>query len=144
MENVFDQGSCDSVLVAWPLMDSDSKREKDCFSSDFYIEGINLSRLSFVDDLLEFSKSQDDCNERSTASEIFEKKTRSKFKVVKCKVMEKCVKKACGVTLNGEVMEKVKDRVYLGTIISSNGERISETNDRIKQSNSVANEIEQI
>ena len=104
-----------------------------------------MSRISFVDDLLEFSKSQGDANERSTASEIFEKKTRSKFKVVKCKVIEKC-RKTAGVdmTLNGEVMEKVKDHVYLGTIISRNGERTTEMNNRIRQSNSVANEIEQI
>ena len=63
MENIFDQGSCDAVLVAWPLMDAESKRKKDCFSSDYFIEGINLSQMSFVDDLIEFSENVENSNE---------------------------------------------------------------------------------
>ncbi len=55
VENVFVQGCCDAVLVAWPMMDADSKRQGDCFSSDFYVEGIRLNSLSFVDDLIEFN-----------------------------------------------------------------------------------------
>ena len=46
--------------------------------------------------------------------------------------------------MNGEVLEDVKDHVYLGTIISSNGERFADMNDRISKSNSVANELVQI
>ena len=48
------------------------------------------------------------------------------------------------VLLNGEEMEKVKEHVYLGTLISSNGERFAEMKSRIAKSNSVSNEIEQI
>ena len=143
MENIFDQGSCDAVLVAWLLMDAESKRKKDCFSSDYFIEGINLSQMSFVDDLIEFSANVENSNERSVTSEVFEKKTRSKFKMSKCKTMSKGKEKA-DVCLKGEVMEKVSEHVYLGTVISDNGERFTEMNSRIKQSNGVANEIEQI
>ena len=48
------------------------------------------------------------------------------------------------VSLNNQEMEQVKEHVYLGTLISANGERFSEMKSRINKSNSVANEIEQI
>ena len=54
-----------------------------------------------------------------------------------------CKKKGI-VSLNNEEMEQVKEHVYLGTIISANGERYSEMKSRISKTNSVANEIEQI
>ena len=41
-------------------------------------------------------------------------------------------------------MEVVDDHVYLGTIISSNGQRVKDMQDRIKKSKSVGNEIVQI
>ena len=50
VENVFVQGSCDAVLVAWPLMDADNKRIGDCFTEEFCVEGISVNRMSFVDD----------------------------------------------------------------------------------------------
>ena len=46
--------------------------------------------------------------------------------------------------MKGEVLENVDEHIYLGTIISANGERFSEMNSRITKSNSVSNEIEQI
>ncbi len=144
VNNVFVQGSCDAVLVAWPLMDADSKREGDCFSSNFYVEGIQINRLSFVDDLIEFNQGTDEANEKSIDSEVFEKKTRLNFKVPKCKVMTMNCPRNSGVSLNGELLDEVKEHIYLGTIISSNGERFAEMNDRIIKSNSVVNEIVQI
>ena len=144
VNNVFVQGSCDAVLVAWPMMDADSKRKRDCFSSDFYIEGININRMSFVDDLIGFNGSIAIANESNVSSLVFERKTRLKFKVSKCKVIVMNCKKQGVVELNGEKMEQVDDHVYLGTIISSNGERFREMNARMTKSNSVANEIEQI
>ena len=48
------------------------------------------------------------------------------------------------ITLNKEIMEVVKEHKLLGTIISSNGERVTEMKKRMKQTNSVANEIVQI
>ena len=144
VENVFLQGSCDAVLVAWPLMDADSKRKGDVFSSDFFVEGIPINRMSFVDDLFGLEGSVAISNESSVTYEVFEKKTRLRFKVPKCKVMFMNCKRKREVIMNGEVLEDVKDHVYLGTIISSNGERFADMNDRISKSNSVANEIVQI
>ena len=146
VNNVFVQGSCDAVLVAWPLMDADSKRKGDCFSTGFYVEGIQVNRLSFVDDLIEFNQGIAAANEKSIDAEIFENKTRLKYKVPKCKIITmNCKSKAQdGVMMNGEFLEIVKEHVYLGTIISCNGERFVEMNSRINKSNSVSNEIVQI
>ena len=144
MTNVFVQGSCDAVLVAWPMVDADSKREGDCFATDFYIEGININRMSFIDDLIVFNKSISVTNEANVSYMVFERKTRLKFKVCKCKGMAMNCKKKGVIELNGEEVEKLKEHVYLGTVISSNGERFKDMNDRITKSNSVANEIEQI
>ena len=86
----------------------------------------------------------DVASDSSIKSEIFEKKTRLHFKVPKCKIMPMNCKNGGSVLLNGEEMEKVKEHVYLGTLISSNGERFAEMKSRIAKSNSVSNEIEQI
>ena len=144
VSNVFVQGSCDAVLVAWPLMDADSKRTGDCFSSEFCIDGIRLNRMTFVDDLSGFDASTDVANESNISCEVFEKKTRLNFKVCKCKLIGMNCKKRGAVELNGEEMEWVKEHVYLGSIISENGERYSDMKSRTSKSNSVANEIVQI
>ena len=147
VHNVFVQGSCDAVLMAWPLMDADAKRNAgDCFESNLYIEGIKLNRLSFVDDQIEFELVKCDAGtlERSVTSEVFEKKTRLNYKISKCKVIGMNKKKERKVVLNGQVMEEVSEHVYLGTIISKNGQRLAEMKSRTKQSKSVANEIVQI
>ena len=143
ISNVFAQGSSDAVLMAWPLMDSDSKRKSDLFTNDCCIEGVLLNRLSFIDDLCEFAKCGDDINERNFSNEVFEKKTRMNFKVTKCKVMQR-KKENMVVTLNSKKMEIVKEYIYLGTIVSNNGERTAEMKKRMKDTNSVANEIVQI
>ena len=125
-------------------MDADSKRSGDCFSSDFCVDGICINRMSFVDDLSGFNANTDVANESNVSCEVFEKKTRLNFKVCKCKVMGMNCRKRGVVKLKGEEMEWMKEHVYLGSIISSNGERFSDMNSRIAKSNSVANEIEQI
>ena len=144
VKNVFVQGSCDAVLVAWPMVDADSKRGGDCFTTDFYIEGININKMSFIDDLIGFNESISVANESNISYTVFERKTRLKFKVSKCKGMTMNCRKKESVVLNGEKLEEVKEQLYLGTIISSNGERFTEMNDRISKSNSVSNEIVQI
>ena len=144
VDNVFVQGSCDAVLVAWPLVDADSKRPGDCFSSELCIDGISVNKLSFVDDLIGFNADTDVANETTVSNEVFEKKNRLKFKVSKCKVMGMNCRKKGLVELNGEEIEWVKEHVYLGSIISDNGERKSDMNARMTKSNSVANEIVQI
>ena len=144
MTNIFVQGSCDAVLVAWPMVDADSKKDSDCFTTDFYIEGICVNRMSFIDDLIGFNGSISVANESNVTYMVFERKTRLKFKVCKCKGMTMNCKRKGSLELNGEEVEVVKNHVYLGTIISSNGERFKDMNDRITKSNSVGNEIEQI
>ena len=144
VENLFVQGSCDAVLVAWPLMDADSKKEGDCFSSDFCIEGIVLNRISFVDDLMGLNASIEIANDSSIRSEVFQKKTRLKFKVPKCKAIAMNCKNPGVIVLNDLEMEQVKEHVYLGTIISENGERFAEMRSRISKTNSVSNEIQQV
>ena len=144
MRNVFVQGSCDAVLVAWPMVDAESKKDDDCFATDFYIEGININRMSFIDDLIVFNGSISVANESNVSYMVFERKTRLRFKVSKCKGMTMNCRKKGSIELNGQKVEDVKEHVYLGTVISSNGERFKDMNDRITKSNSVANEIEQI
>ena len=39
-------------------MDAYSKRKRDCFSTNFYIEDIQLNRLSFVDNMILFQLSK--------------------------------------------------------------------------------------
>ena len=133
-------------MMAWPLMDNDSKRKNDCFASNFDVEGIQLNRLSFVDDQIEFElvKCESDALERTVSLEVFEKKTRLKYKVSKCKCMVMNKRKEVKIILNDEQMEEVSEHVYLGTVISKNGERIAEMKSRIRKSKSVANEIVQI
>ena len=114
------------------------------FSSTCCIEGIPIDRLSFVDDLAEFTKSECDTDEKSTSNEIFEKKTRLNFKISKCKIIAMNRKGKLSMYLDGEQIEVVQDHVYLGTIISQSGERIKDMQDRLKKTNSVANEIVQV
>lgn len=141
VEEVFVQGSCDAVLMAWPLIDSESKKISDPFSTDFFINGICVNKMSFVDDLIEFTKTEDSTNERSVNNEIFEKKTRLNFKTSKCKVMPMNCKKNVDLFLDEVKLEVVGEHTYLGTIISKNGERVKDMKDRIKKGQSVANEI---
>ena len=144
MDEVFVQGSCDAVLMAWPIMDAESKQKGDLFSSTCYIEGIPIDRISFVDDLAEFAKSENDTDEKSVSNEVFEKKTRLNFKISKCKVIAMNYKGTPDLNLDNEKMEVLEDHVYLGTIISRNGNRVKDMNDRLNKSKSVANEIVQV
>ena len=87
MREVFVQGSCDAVLMAWPIMDAESKKMNDPFTTDCCIDGIPINKLSFVDDVIEFNKSEKCTNERSVSNEIFEKKSRLNYKTSKCKII---------------------------------------------------------
>ena len=132
------------MLVAWPLVDADNKIASDCFSTDFCIEGLVINRMSFVDDLFGVAGSVTITNETCVNSEVFEKKTRLNFKLSKCKVIVMNSKKGGSIVMKGEVLEQVDDHIYLGTIISANGERFKEMDSRITKTNSVSNEVEQI
>ena len=138
------QESCDAVLMAWPIMDAENKKCNDPFSSNCCVEGIPINQLSFVHDLIEFTKNEISTNERNVGNEIFERKTRLNFKTSKCKIMPMNRKRDIEFHLNDQKMEVVDDHVYLGTIVSRNGQRIKDMQDRIKKTKSVANEIVQI
>ena len=144
MNEVFVQGSCDAVLMAWPIMDAESKKGNDTFSMNCCFEGIPINQISFVDDLIEFTKSVKNTEERNISNETFEKKTRLNFKTSKCKIVVTNGSKQIDLYIDGERMEVVDDHVYLGTIVSSNGLRVKDMLDRIKKSKSVGNEIVQI
>ena len=100
--------------------------------------------MTFVDDVLGIAGSIAITNEDSINCEVFEKKSRLNFKLSKCKVIIMNSKKHQNVVMKDEIMENVNEHIYLGTIISANGERFSEMNSRINKTNSVSNEIEQI
>ena len=142
MQNVFAQGSCDAVLMAWPLMDADSRVQSDPFMENCFVEGVLINRITFVDDLSEFAKNCKESDIRNVGAEVFEKKNRLKYKIPKCKVIKtNASKNSRDICLNGQFLEIVDEHVYLGTIISENGERKVEMNKRINQSKSVVNEI---
>ena len=63
------------------------------------------------------------------------------FKVSKCKVMMTASKEKMCTKLNGQVMDQVKDHVYLGNVISEDGGRMKDLEQRIKDSKGVVNEI---
>ena len=144
MNQIFVQGSCDAVLMAWPIMDAESKKKNDPFSVDCCIDGIAMNQLSFVDDLMQATKSVESTVERNVSNEIFERKSRLNFKTKKCKILPMNCSGQVELDLDGEILEVVDDHVYLGTIVSRNGQRINEMKDRIKKSKSVSNEVVQI
>ena len=144
MNEIFVQGSCDAVLMAWPIMDAESKKKSDPFTIDCCIDGIPINQLSFVDDLLQATKSTESTEERNVSDEIFERKNRLNYKTSKCKIMPMNCARPIELYLDDELMEVVDDHVYLGSIISSNGKRLKDMQDRIKKTKSVANEIVQI
>ena len=144
MDQIFVQGSCDAVLMAWPIMDTESKKRNDPFTVDCCINGIPINQLSFVDDLLQATKSSESTEERTLSDEIFERKTRLNYKTSKCKIMPMNCSRKIEIYLDGEIMEVVDDHVYLGSIISIDGQRVKDMVDRIKKSKCVANEIVQI
>ena len=144
MKEVFVQGSCDAVLMAWPIMDAESKRAGDPFATDCCIDGIPINQISFVDDLIELAKNENRADDRCLDNEVFEKKTRLNFKTSKCKAMPMNYKKDLELFIDNEKMEVVGDHVYLGTMVSKNGERVKDMQDRVKKTHSVANEIVQI
>ena len=60
----FVQDSCDVLLMAWLIIDTESKQARDAFSSTCCIEGIPIDRISFIDDLAEFAKPGSDIDEK--------------------------------------------------------------------------------
>ena len=141
VKDVFVQGSSDAVLMAWNHMDSLNKKERDVWSKSCIVQGVELDALTFVDDILELIKTKLDLILSSARSEIFQDETRLKFKPPKCKIMiMNQIEEICD-EINGMILEIVDDHEYLGTIISNDGTRNVEIDRRIKEAQSVLNEI---
>ena len=144
VQNVFVQGSCDAVLMAWNHMDSLNKKKTDIWSKRCTIQGIDLDALTFVDDIIEIVKSQYDLLLSSARSEVFQKETRLNFKPPKCKLMVMNQAENILDEIGGIKLHQVDNYEYLGTIISADGSRNTEIDRRISETKSVSNEIVQI
>ena len=122
VEEVFLQGSCDAMIMAWNLVDSINKSE-DVLDPVVVIDGVEIPRTLFVDDILEIIKSFIDLNTTIIGNETFEKTNRIHFKPCKCKVMcSNCVPPD-DIKMNEAILEVVNDHEYLGSIISKQRQR---------------------
>ena len=146
MDEVFVQGSTDAVLMAWNTMDSRNKRKDDRFDTEFVIEGISLKGITFVDDIVEFIRREEEIIDHLVDDDVFQCSNRLRFKSVKCKILPinsgaDNLKEV--FVLNGELLELVLQHKYLGTIIERYG-RKADFEERVKIARGVVNEIVQI
>ena len=147
MNEVFVQGSPDAVLMAWNMMDERNKKKKDNFDPNFIIEGICLHGVTFIDDIVEFARSEEEIIECIVGDEVFQSSSRLKFKPSKCKIL--LMNAGAGkhremFMLNDERIEVVLQYKYLGTIVSDNGSRTDDFETRVKEAQGVVNEIVQV
>ena len=132
MDEVFVQGSSDAMLMAWNLVDSVNKGESGVYDPVFIVDGIEIPRVLFVDDILELARSVLDTIINTVSNEVFEKTNRFDFKPSKCKIMGiNCKEEDIHVLLNGVLLEVVDEHKYVGTIVSKKG-RESDFRQRVK------------
>ena len=144
VDEVFVQGSSDAMLMAWNMVDSYNKGDMDMIDPVCCTEGVEIPRLGFVDDLLEFSRSIFETQVSCVSDEVFQNQHRITWKPVKCKILPMNIKIEEGeITLNNEKLEIVKEHKYLGTIVSDKG-RVSDLGKRINESKGVLNELVEI
>ena len=144
MDEVFVQGSSDAMLMAWNLVDSVNKGESGVYDPVFIVDGIEIPRVLFVDDILELARSVLDTIINTVSNEVFEKTNRFDFKPSKCKIMGiNCKEEDIHVLLNGVLLEVVDEHKYVGTIVSKKG-RESDFRQRVKDCNGVLNEIVEV
>ena len=146
VEEVFVQGSSDAMLMAWNVVDAYNKPAPGSLAFDpvFCVEGVEIPRLGFVDDLLELSRSILETQISCVSDEVFENQHKIEWKPVKCKVIPHNIEiKEDSFQLNGENLEIVNEHKYLGTLISQKS-RISDIQKRIMESKGVINEIVEI
>lgn len=147
MNEVFVQGSADAVLMAWNTIDMRNKSRKDSrLHTGFVIEGIELSGITFIDDIVEFARSEEEILERLVDDEVFQRSNRLKFKPSKCKIVlinapVDTVREM--FELNNEQVEVVLKWKYLGTVVDNQG-RTCDFDERLKGAKGVGNEIVQI
>ena len=142
VKEVFVQGSSDAMLMAWNLVDGLNKKECDSFDPICCVEGVEIRRLGFVDDLLELARGILETQISCISDEIFEKQNCLLYKPSKCKVMLQNLVESGDVILDGEILEIVKEHKYLGTIVESSGGRAKDVQKRISDCKGVLNEIQ--
>ncbi len=140
---VFVQGSNDAVLMAWNTMDARNKKVNDMFDPVFIVENVLIKGLTFIDDIIEFSRTIFDVICSLVSDEVFEKESRLRFKPPKCKIMTNCDIEGVIFVLNNIKLDVVDYQKYLGTIIEMIG-RNKDILKRISDSQGVINEIVQI
>ena len=102
-------------------MDAINKKTKDPFDPIFMVEGIQINSLTFVDDIVEFSKNFAEVACSTIANEVFQNENRLKFKTSKCKIIVMNRKEDNQVMLNGVAIDQVEEHRYLGTIVAGDG-----------------------
>ena len=110
VKEVFLQGSCDAMIMAWNLV-------------DVIIDGAEVPRMLFVDDILEILKTVNELLISITKDETIEKTNRTEYKPSKCKLMYMNCTSNEQIKMSGVVLDVVKDHVYLGSIISEKGRK---------------------
>ena len=142
VQEVFLQGSCDAMIMAWNLVDAINK-STDVNDPVVVIDGVEIPRTLFVDDILEMVVSFFDLNITIIGNETFEKSNRICFKPCKCKIICCNCTPSDEIKLNEAVLEVVQDHEYLGSIVSEKGRR-NDLLKRIASCKGVANEIVEI
>ena len=142
VNNVFLQGSCDAMIMAWNLVDAINK-SADVYDPVVVFNGVEVPRTLFVDDILEIIKDFLDLDVTIIGNETFEKINRICFKPCKCKLICCNCTPPDNIKMNGAILEVVDDHEYLGTIISAMG-RKKDLLKRVKDCKGVLNEIAEI
>ena len=142
VNEVFLQGSCDAMIMAWNLVDVINKKEKDFMEPVVVIDGIKIPRVLFVDDIMELTKSFYDLRISNVGNESFERANRVDFKPVKCKaICMNCEPEES--ELDGVRLEVVEEHKYVGTIVAKKG-RKTDMMQRIKDCKGVLNEVNEV
>ena len=142
IKEVFLQGSCDAMVMAWNLVDAINKRDEDFLEPVVIICGVKIPRVLFVDDVLEVNKSFMDLRVSNVGNECFERTNRVDLKPSKCKaICSNCEKEE--TELDGAPLEIVDEHKYVGTLVADKG-RKSDLKKRINDCKGVLNEITEI
>ena len=72
VSEVFLQGSCDAMIMAWNLVDAVNKSQY-FLDPVVVINGVKIPRILFVDDMLEIIKSFAELKISNVGNEVFER-----------------------------------------------------------------------
>ena len=141
VSEVFLQGSCDAMIMAWNLVDAVNKSQY-FLDPVVVINGVKIPRILFVDDMLEIIKSFAELKISNVGNEVFERTNRVELKPCKCKaICKNCIPEE--TELDGAPLEIVDEHKYVGTIVSKEG-RKSDMLKRVKDCKGVLNEVVEV